>query len=413
MTTQIFYYKLLDAQGGLKTGHIAASNIKTAELKLQENAGVTIILIKPEPPLRKWLSLFKDAFIHYILPQPQLKMNELLYFTREINSYLRSGLPLLNALITFQGIITQKSFYRIVDSLILDLKKGVSFSEALSRYPKSFPHNYIAAIKGGEVSGRLTDELSDNFRLLEWESKTMKKLRMLLTVPFFVVILLTMVLYLMLFFLIPRVVPFLKRSGKPIPVVTQFLILLRDIITQYKDDVLMGLLIVGMGIIAMLFTKKGRYWIDYALLRLPVIGNLYKIFMSMKFCQTFYVLYGSGIPILDSFSICSELFKGGVFEKEVNGMAVQLRNGKSLGETFGRSILFPVLMSEMIKGAEKTGNLSDTLKNLGELYSNRLEYRVNDLMALIEPVYIIFVTCYVVLLLLGFYIPLLSVAIPD
>ena len=401
-----FRYKFIDELGVVSNGVVLAANDAMAETRLGLDETKTLIYLRQRSLLSNQVLFYWNTITIYFF---RTRTNH----TRELKTFLESGLSLNDAIKTMQTFVKNRAFLRVILDIEKGLKSGDSLSTCLERHPKSFSQSYVAAIRGGEVSGRLLQVLVDSVALLEWEQRTLSRFRTLMTLPTIMFGLLTFVLYLMLFFLIPRIIPFLERSGRDIPTVTQFLISARDVISVYLPFVPYILMTGAITVLGMSVTKRGRYWIDYGFIHMPVIGFLYRTFMTMKLCKTFLVLNDSGIAISESLTICKKLFKEGVFEQDVHEIVERIKKGVSLSAAFQASRLFPPLLCEMLKSAEETSSLNDKLDNMGRFYSSRLENRIDALLAFIEPLYISIVSGYIALLLFGFYVPMMSVAIPK
>jgi type IV pilus assembly protein PilC len=409
-----YSFKLINEVGKVEKGVLDALSVDGARSELDAREGVTIIDLAEIKGLRSVLNRIVNYILYRGVFVPQLKPNDVLYLIRELYTFLDAGMSLSDAITTLRGFIKKRSFAFILDDIADRLKKGHPFSACLEKFPTSFSHGFIASIKGGEISGEMGNILKDSYEFLAWEQKTKKRIITLATFPIAVCGLLSGVFFVMIFFLIPRVIPFLRRSGREIPKVTQFLIQFRAVVLAHRLTIFGVIFGIIAAIIIFSLTKRGRFIIDRLLFKLPVFGYLYHTFALMLFCKTFYILNSSGMRIMESLKICKNLYReGGWARQEVGKVMDKIEKGGSLGNSVDKSPFFPRLLTMVMKSAERTGSLSDKLKSMGELYANRMEYRLTDLLAYIEPAYAIMIIIYIVFLLFGFYLPMISVVVPK
>jgi type IV pilus assembly protein PilC len=404
-----YRYQISNVNGEIVDGSIPATDIDLAKKELLKKPGLTIIAINPE---NLFYSILRQ-FSLLIEKRITLKRKQIVYFTREISTFLKAGLSFVEALDSLAFYVKNKHFTSMTKDMIEKLKMGWSFSDCLGEYNRAFSSSYIASVKAGEASGKLAEILEDNGNMLDWEDTTLRKVLLVTTYPVLVLFLILVVSYILIFFLLPRIMGYLQRNESTVPFITRMLYSFRGFSIMYFPYMFRAFLVLIVFLVALSFYKKGRYFLDSLLLKLPIYGNIYHMYIILKFSKAFFVLYNSGVSMVPSLQICKNLFSGGVYEKEINDIIAKIENGDSLGESFEHSTFFPAMVSNMMKSGEKTGLLADKLSHLGNIYSSRMDYKIQFLLSFIEPSYIFILSSYILIIVFGFYVPMISVSIPK
>ncbi|MBI4394859.1 MAG: type II secretion system F family protein, partial [Candidatus Omnitrophica bacterium] len=112
-----------------------------------------------------------------------IKRENIVLFTRQLSTLVRSGLPLAQALESLALQERNPKFQAIIGTIKDDIEKGKPFSEALARYRHLFSHLFIGMVQAGESAGILADVLERLSRLGLQELEIRTKLRAAFTYP--------------------------------------------------------------------------------------------------------------------------------------------------------------------------------------------------------------------------------------
>jgi type II secretory pathway component PulF len=153
-------------------------------------------------------------------------------------------------------------------------------------------------------------------------------------------------------------------------------------------------------------TEQGKHKIDEFLLKIPIIGKLiHKIYIS-RISRILGLLYKSGISIIVSFDIVSEVTGNEVMRDEVLYIRDHVSRGMSIAEAFNNSKYFPVVVADMVAAGEETGQLDEMLFKIADYFDEEVDYGIKTLSTAIEPILLLFIAGMVILLALGVFLPM-------
>lgn len=88
-------------------------------------------------------------------------------FSRKFGHFLSSGIPLVHSLDIIASEAPSKEFSEILQNIVVMIKNGKRFSEAISEYPCIFSKSYVGMARAGEGQGTLDimmNKISDGLR---------------------------------------------------------------------------------------------------------------------------------------------------------------------------------------------------------------------------------------------------------
>jgi len=332
----------------------------------------------------------------------RVSFNDIVDFTRQIAIMLNAGLTIVDSLEILKKQITKPNLLKIVETIDDDIKSGNTFSSALKKFPQNFSNLYISLVRSGEASGKLSDillRLADN---LEKEREFKGKLKGALIYPAVVIIAMLVVIFVMVTFVLPRLLGLYKDFNIELPVTTQILIAISSFSSKFWPMIVVG---CGLGISALrqyLKTKAGKLSYDRFMLNLPVINNVIKVASLVDATRTLAILTASGVSILDSLNIIIETTDNIIYQDAFRNIYKHVEKGQSLGSALEQEGIFPPILVQMVIVGEQTGHLDDTLMKLSKYFEMESEIAVKAMTTLIEPA---------ILLVLGFGVGFLVMSV--
>lgn len=367
-----------------KNGRLQADSESEAQTVLNEQ-GLTVISLTKHLPLQ--IGIFTGLFSRLETRfRERMSISEKVLFTSQLSSMIKAGLPLIEALSAFIDRQNGSGSVRIIDKIIVKLQSGTKLSEALADFPQTFPPAYLAVIKSGENSGTLADSLSYLAEQLRREADLANKVKSALIYPAVVVTAMIAVMTFISISVVPKILLFAQASGQQLPGYTLLLINLVNLVTRYWY--LLGLLLIILIISFIIFARSpsGSFWLGKLSLHLPIIGALTARYNQARFARMLGGFYLYGVSIITSFDILAESLDNPVFRQACYRIKKRLTLGQSLAESVQQeSQIFPSIMVRLIKGAEKTGDLGNTLDKLARYYEEELEVALKNVLTLIEP----------------------------
>lgn len=378
-----FEYKAV-ARDEYKTGRLQASSQIEAQTVLNEQ-GLTVVSLRVRNPLEIGILSGLATKVERELHE-HMTISEKILFTSQLSSMIRAGLPIMDALSTFVDQKSSAGSARVINQMILEIQTGVKLSNAMARYPKIFNPGYIAIVRSGESSGTLAASLNYLAIQLRRENDLANKVKSALIYPLVVITAMVAVMVFISVSVVPKIILFAEGSGQELPGYTLALVDGVTFISRYWYLVIALVAALAAGFTIFARSKTGSIAIGRVLLRLPIIGPLNARYNQARFARVLGGFYIYGVDIVSSFDILAASLDNPLYKDACERINDQLTAGRSLADALvPEKDLFPSIMTRLIKGAEKTGDLGNTLDKLAEYYEGELEVSLRNLLSLIEP----------------------------
>jgi len=371
-----FFYKALQNDKIVK-GKIEADKEEEVLLFLK-NKGLFLIELKKER--KSTFNIFFD----------RINFSDIVNFTRQIAIMINAGLTLIEALDILKKQTTKESLKKMIIDIDQEIKAGNSFSTALKEHSQHFSHLYISLVRSGEASGKLAEILLKLAENLEKEREFKGKIKGALIYPVIIIIAMLGVMFIMITFVLPRLLNLYKDFNIDLPATTKFLIFISSFMTKFWPIVLGGIFLSAVIIKNYLKTKEGKLFYDSTLLKLPVINNVIKISSLVDITRTLSILIGAGVSILESLNIVRETSDNLVYQKAFENIYKKVEKGLSLGVAMEEEEIFPPILVQMAQVGEQTGHLDDTLGRISRYFEMESELAVKAMTTLIEPAILVF-----------------------
>ncbi|MCA9355539.1 type II secretion system F family protein [Candidatus Kaiserbacteria bacterium] len=331
--------------------------------------------------IEKFLNIEK---LNYILSR--VKADELIMVTRNLGSMLKAGLTVTRALSVIERQSTNPRLKGVMKRLVEKINQGESFFDSLKEFPEVFSDLYIAMVRAGEESGKLSESLQTLAIQMERSNNLAKKVKGAMIYPSIVIVIMVIIAILMMIYVMPSITGIFENMDQELPATTTFLINASNFMVAHTLVVILGMIGVVAGFMYSLKTKWGKIATSWLIVRLPVIGTLAKETNSARTARTLSSLLDSGVDVIQSIKITEEVIQN-VFYKDILGEAARrVEKGTALSETFiERKDLYPILVGEMILVGEETGQISGMLGELAIFYETEVERKTKDLSTIIEP----------------------------
>ncbi len=338
-----------------------------------------------------------------------IKSTDLTVFFRQLSAIMQSGVPLLESLSTV-FLDTSNNFLKEV---IFDVKNriegGETFSQALSHYPKIFPKKIIAMVEAGEKGGVLDSSLKKIASSLEKETKIRSKIMSSLRYPFFVISALVIAFIVVMTFIIPKFSALFSSFGENLPLPTRILMFSSQFIIKYWIFVL-GAVLLSFYLFKKLSSLPNfKIRIDNLVIHLPILGNLYKKIVLGRIFDTLADLLDSGVTLTVALELASSTTNNLILSRAVFEVGQKVSAGNSLTNSMRSSNVFPVVAINLVALGEKSGDLSQMFYKIASYFDEETDYILSNLMSFIEPILILILGSFVLLVALGVFLPMWDV----
>jgi len=396
-----FDYKVRDRSGSLVEGQLDGDSMALVVRRLRE-MGYMPISVTPKSAV----NLKTEIKIPGL--SGRIKLREIAVMTRQLSTMVDSGLSVVRSLGILGAQVDNPELARIINEVRTDLEHGSSLSAACAKHPKAFSKLYCTLIQAGEVGGNLDDVLTSLADTIEKQAALNKTIKSAMTYPAVVLSVMMMIFGAMIIFIVPVFQNLFKTLGGKLPMPTQVLIDVSNIMTSMWVFAVIAV-VVGtiIGIKKWIATEDGRRVWDRWMLKPPVFGQLFHKVGLARVTNTLGSLIGSGVPILEALDISAET-AGNVTIGAVLLEAKQgVREGRPLADTLREhEDIIPALMVQMIEVGEQTGVLDGMLKKVAVFYDQEVEVTVNNLTALLEPLLTVVMGAGVGMMVIALYLPM-------
>ncbi len=397
----LFNYHALEKDGHAREGTVEAPSMDVAVATLQRRE---LIVSSIEPAAAKSLfSLDINWFQH-------VSNKEIVILSRQIATLFEAQVSALRIFRLLAAEIENKLLADIMTQIADDLQGGSPISKALARHPKAFSSFYVNMVRAGEESGKLSDTFGYLADYLDRTYAVVTKAQNALIYPAFVIGVFFVVMGLMLTMVIPKIASILKDSGQEIPIYTQIVINLSDVLVNYGFFVLLALVVGGFLAWKGIQSPEGRMIFDSFKLDVPYVGALYQKLYLSRIADNFSTMLVSGVPVVEAVDITSAVVGSATYEAILKQVGEDVRGGSSISDALGKHEEIPGIMTAMVRVGEETGELGSILDTLAKFYQREVITAVDTLVDLIEPLMIVMLGLGVGTLLASVLIPIYNVA---
>jgi type IV pilus assembly protein PilC len=258
-------------------------------------------------------------------------------------------------------------------------------------------------IKAGETGGVLDKVLSRIADNLEKSEEFKGKVTSALIYPVIVIVGMVIVSFVMLAFVVPKLLTLYTDFHATLPLPTLILISISNIFVRFWPFFLI------LGVISYLIlrsygkTKEGRYRLDELSFKIPIFGELQQKVMLTDLARTLALMVGSGVPIIEGMQVTANAISNVVIRDALMDASRQVEKGFPIAFSFAKHPeAFPYIFSQMAAVGEESGKIDEVLTKLAQVFESESDQKVKALTSAIEPI---------VMIILGFGVGFLAVAV--
>lgn len=392
---------------GASEGAVEADDARSARTMLRARGFIPLSLDPVEERAIERHHWYQNLIA--ALTYRKVKIAELLQFTQQLSSLLKAGLPLIESLAILDEQVSNPTLQEALEAVRKDLLSGVGFSDALAKHPKVFNALYTSLVQAGEISGTLDTMMDRLAQILEANLELQRKIVSALTYPALVLTTLLGIVTLMLVFVVP-IFAKLYEGKAQLPLPTLALMALSNNMRTHGLLYFVFLALIVIGIRLWYRTPSGKYLLDHAVLKFPVLGTLVRDQMVNRFVKAFGTVFGAGVTIPNALASCRQLIPNVVLDEVLDHAAESIRNGQSLSKPLLESPEFPRIIAQMIAVGEASGNLEAMMENAAEFSRREIEHRIRRLTTMMEPILTVVIGVVVLIIALALYLPLFDLS---
>ena len=332
-------------------------------------------------------------------------------FSRQLATMMKSGVPIVGGLEIIAGGQKNPKAKELYTSIRSSIEGGSSLHESLSKHPVQFDELYRNLVHAGETAGVLETVLDTIASYKENIESLKGKIKKALFYPATVIAVAILVSAILLIFVVPQFQMVFASFGADLPAFTKMIIAASDFMIAYWWLVLFA---VGGGIGGLIYIKnrslKVQHFLDRAILKLPVVGQIMHNSAIARFARTLAVTFQAGVPLVEALDIVSGATGNTVYETAVKRIRDDVSVGYQVNLAMKQVGLFPHMVIQMVSIGEEAGALDAMLYKVAEFYEQEVNNAVDALSSLLEPLIMIFIGGIVGAMVVGMYLPIFKLA---
>jgi type IV pilus assembly protein PilC len=393
-----FVCRVADANGRVFSHVEAAGSLAEARQKLVER-GLFVYSVDPRSTLLGAFSKRRS--------ERQIGGSDFLILNQQFNTLIKAGLPILRALDLLADRATSPKLRPVLSKVRDRVREGKSLSEAVAE-AGVFSKVYATAILAGEKSGNLSGVLEYYIAYQKVSTGVKKKILATLVYPILLITIATIIVTYLVTFVIPKFAVLYRDLNVELPGPTQFLIALT---VDYRYVVLGIIALIFLSVFGVILwsrTEEGGEAFDRLKFRIPVLGDTLLKFQVAQFSRTLATLLTGGTPLVAGLQTASDAISSKLIRSTVTQATQMVREGESLHSALASKGTMPELALDMIEVGESSGALAPMLTSVAEFYEEEVSIRLGALVAVIEPVILVFMGLLVAFILISLYLPIFS-----
>ena len=355
-----------------------------------------------------------DKIKNYILKLKQtnvfgttVDISLIILFARQLGAMLGAGIPIIEALETLMKDQENIEFKNALQNIVNDISSGLSFSDAIAKYPNLFNNLFVNMIRSAEEAGGLSVTLISISEYLEKIKNIKDRIKSATRYPTIVFSLVIVATATMVVFIVPKFKMIYTKLGADLPITTRFLMGFAEFVQSYSYIIiiaLFGLFFLVKYLINNYYKVKFIY--HKFLLKFPKLGSIYKMGLLINFSKTFGILIRSGINILQALELSKNILNNTVYKESIERVKNKIEAGNLIHNSFlEEGKLYPNVFIQMIGTGEETGSLDDMLIKFNNYFENEINKKIDNISSALEPFFIIIIAGIILFITLSIYLP--------
>ena len=406
----VFQYKALLADGAVAEGVLEAAGRQEA-FRQMEGRGLRPITLaeKAAGKAEKPADALAAGSPSLGFKSDKISARMLENFTRLLSSLLAAGVPLSRALVILYkeaSTPAARAKWKEIHDLVID---GMSLADAMAKSPETFPRVYVAMVQAGETGGFLDLVLAQIADFQAREKELRSKVLAAMVYPVILVVLAMIVLVVLLVFFIPRFQMIFSGLGGKLPLLTQAIVGVSELVRAYGLLVAVGLAISGFMVRTWLTSEQGRRTWERLILRAPIVGPLLARFAMSRFCRMLGTLLNADVPLVQALTVARKSIGNQTLVDAVSQSITRVQEGGQLGASLADcKNLFPGSVLEMVSVAEESGRLDQELIRIANVTEGDLDRELKMAVAFAEPLMLFVIAAFIGTIFIGMIIPIFT-----
>ena len=394
-----YKYTALMLNGKKVKGVISANDFNDARQKLREKK-LRVLELKEHTEG----TLFKKRE-----SKKKIKSDTISHFCRQYGIIIASGINSITGLESLAQRSGNKVLSEEINRIVGDLKAGATLADSLLDDKSKFPKLLSAMVATGEATGTLEEVLKSMGSFYEREHRINQKIRNASTYPIIIGIVSFLMLFIFTSFIMPNMMESIIEIGAEMPPISKMIMKIGEFMKSYWYLVLLCIIALALFIKRYIKTPIGRYNKDVLVNKIPLLNKGINAIVSMRFSKALYLFVSTGFPLLQGLDYIKESLNNAIAEKAVQKAKEGIIRGETLAENLDEAKYFDPVLIQMLSIGEQTGQLENISNQMSEFYEHEADIYLNRMVSMIEPIMIILVGIMAAFLVIGVFLPMLSI----
>ena len=338
----------------------------------------------------------------------RISQNNLSIFTKQMSALLSAGTPIEKCLVLLSKQSSNSKFSQILLNINEDITEGNSLSLSMKKYPSIFDEIYTSTIYAGETSASLSEVFQDLSIYLDKEAKIRSQVVGALIYPAVLFIVSIAVIYALLSFVLPQVVEQFISSNVELPLLTQTLLAFSEVFPIIIAFIFLSLIAIYIVQATNIIPQKYQLMISKYFLFIPLIGPIILYDQTARFCSSMRLMTKAGLNTIDSLQIAQNTFKNKYLKSQVEKVVNKVIAGTSISKAFAQVQIFPEVFQQLLSSGDLGSQVSEMFEKTKEFLDQEVDTRRNILLTLLQPIVILTMGVFVMLIVLSIMLPLLQ-----
>lgn len=335
------------------------------------------------------------------------RRKDILNFNTQLARLLKAGLPLIESLHLLEKGSFTLQFKQQIYHLRVYLERGYSFTEALNKLPNFYSPFHQQLIALGEKTAVLDVIFLRITQHLQKTAQLRKKLMGAMLYPLLVILVSGIIFLLLVIGVVPQFQQLFTEVGAQLPILTRVVLHISEFVQSYFLTLCIGFSLGGVGLF---YLNKRTHWLtiksDFLFLHLSGLKKIYQTLLIARFSRLLALALASGVPLIDALSASAECVQSPLYKKAILTSCDLIRNGENFHGALQAQRIIPEEVIHLIRLGELSGKLADIFKNIAELYEENIDFFLENVSRLIEPLLIIFLGLIVSSIIIAMYLPI-------
>jgi type IV pilus assembly protein PilC len=331
----------------------------------------------------------RKSFTQIEITTKKIKPADLMVFSRQMASFLRAGIPILDALEMLTEDATNKILQQVLIEVADALRAGSTFADAIAAHAALFPSYYLGILRSAELTGNLDTVLDQLAGYIERDLEASRAVKSALLYPTVIFAMSVGTVLLLIIYVLPKFRTFFDSFHAKLPLPTRMLLAIGDFFSQYGLLLLAVIVLLGAGIFLFARTHRGRVTRDKLLLKFPAVGEVTRFSVAERFNRILGAMLRAGVPVPEAMAAASDATNNLVYQAGLAGAREATLRGEGISRPIADTHLFPKPVEKMLRVGEESGTLDQQLVAAADYCESERTYKLKRLTTLFEPAVIV------------------------